>query len=1587
MKRFYNNTMNSLAFKNALRVFALLCVLLGFSSSAWGANKYLVYNSQGGDDYRNNTTIVSATATDDKGPFVWNLTVEPDKAYYLYFSTQNSTNGMYASTYTAAVTAEGGVYDTGNQDWSQKRTVYFKSPKKDVTVTASFPGNNSIVVTISVGAENPKCVLYFDNTVGWSEVHAYHSIYWDDTSDGYDAGAGANGKPYAKMEPTGCGTIWKAVFEEEISGHIAFTSDNESHYDNFYNTQDGIFCSSSNVNWTQAKPLYKPSKNSPQYKEGVPYYFNGSWAAYNDASTATQIVLDLREFPSWYKESTPMFKAVLYNKNGDEVKTLDLEACPYTEGIYVSEENQDFSTCESVRIKRINSNNENDVWNQTSKIPLSCDNNCVEITGWTSGHLTKYTGECSHLTSVLLLSKEADVTSGDNPTATLYGYLKLTDCPQDAIVEYGFYYCASPGCIPTANSVELPATGSGQEGIDRGTHFQATLNMQNGVTYGYRAYAKIDGIVRLSNEIRYLGVSECKEQEAGKGTIHVTVDGAQYGTGWADNCNLVYGTLQLALDNLVSHPTQEYIVNGNLQQPIEITVYQLNDKGTYTGKTKTVSGGTGGGTRILNVNVIENINKDNKHSSYNANNKLVIKAAEGHNPRIQHLLIRSSRNIEIDGLNITSNPKNNGETEDTALEIDAGKCSDWAGVKYEFEAANITIKNSMIGSNGFTGVHATGCSGINFENNIFNLIVNVPADKNNEEYKNIVGWGASVKFFACKNIKFVRNNFMGAHPTLIWLQQSSNALFYNNVFWNTNEFDGKCVAVRLCNQWKHEGNLANNIAFFYNTFYLADNDANKQNYDFLQFDDNPGAIEKSTIYFQYNNCYSYDKDIPGRASSSSSFGNGHYCPNNFWSKKADAKFDIKDCGDDTKNINVSNYVCETSASGPASLIIKQPADQDDAGLKVGDPLDLTDIQTAVGTTIPFTANDLTDDRYNDGIRTGQKWTLGAYEQSASNAVETIYWIGAVDKHWDNRNNWVRKDETGQARRLTCVDNLSRNLKIVIPQENSTKYPISTTGKYFYPEIPASFDADEREKATVGLVSNNKGIPANEQVSAGVGYNGDPERYADNIELEYGAALKGVERLNSGKLYNSATTNLTVNRSEWTLVGMVVKPADGNGYRNVISNDYFLNYEPLVYMHQAEIVQEGEYVSTKWGTSFKDLDKVVTPTTVYAINLPDQYGKFYQPARKYYTGKGGGPNQPENTGDGVKPKTFTPFTGRFVNDDALPNYTGLQPKQAVLLNNSYPCNIDPLAIKSVGKVLCYDYEAGTFLTPDSKPKAIQPYIKPQHGFVFIPAEGKTNLQIQPEWLVDGNTISRSLEQELPVFSLKLRGIGTSAQTYSAAVVRYDEMLENTAESELNTLKVIAANQTTPGTMVANNIPEVYFNAYDKTFSRICVNDKMQTIPVGVYLHKEMPVEFSRIYSNGIDQAVLVDVQTGKEINLMHRGYTTEKLPAGTTEGRFYLNIIPYDGYVHNPDDDDVTTGIVEAPEFVDINIYQANNNLIRIVTNNVNLQQVYVVDMVGRAIKYNVSGSSTELYLPNTTGVYILRVVGDKLTRTEKVIVK
>ena len=436
--------------------------------------------------------------------------------------------------------------------------------------------------------------------------------------------------------------------------------------------------------------------------------------------------------------------------------------------------------------------------------------------------------------------------------------------------------------------------------------------------------------------------------------------------------------------------------------------------------------------------------------------------------------------------------------------------------------ANITIRNCEIGSNGFTGMHVNGVGNLVFENNVFNLAINEEtADANTKAY------GASVKFLECKNIKFVRNNIWGAQNKLIWIQQTENALFYNNVFWNTNTIKANTCAVRVYNQWSGGGRIQpTNLAFLYNTFYVADGVTDGSNkYDFLTSVcptlNNPGCVKSGSITFMYNNCYSYDDDLKQHDSNAlSNFeGTKNICKNHFWSQydlvKHNSKsvFDFADCTN-ADLVNIKNYVCETSANGPASLVIKQPEDPTDLGLKTATPVTVAEVKDWSGLS-NITEEDLKADRYRNDIRMGGAWTYGAYESTSEKVVNnaTIYWIGGDSNEWDNRNNWAYINSDGKDQVLTCVDILPEDLKIVIPRRYSNSgYPVTSKGTYYYPEIPTNFDAAARRVATKSD-DMPSGIPAEEQVSAGVGVDGvTPIKYATSIELEYGAAITGVENL-------------------------------------------------------------------------------------------------------------------------------------------------------------------------------------------------------------------------------------------------------------------------------------------------------------------------------------------------------------------------------------------------------------------------------------------------------------------------------------------
>ena len=1709
MKRFYNNTIMSGAFSKALRVLALLCVLLGISSSAW-ADVYLVgsFNSwnqsdskyklsQSGNEYVIKNVTLSqyaelkikdgnnwygysnakfANGTECESGSDSNIKFKAAGTYDFYYkpnsgnddkiwveksaqisATKYSLGGYinktdvnsYNSAYDLAKQGDGTykgtfsftqnhesaqwiwVIDDSGAKWgvSSDQTL---NPGSTITLTKNQtsgkvkaisttgsnytfvfnPSNGSLTFTSDGGSsgddddddDTGDCkTLYLEPGTHWNKDGARFAAYFY---------GGGPAETWVDMEGSTCNGLWKVAVPNSAYTNVIFVRMNGSTTENNWN--DG-------TKWNQTTDLSISGSNN-QYT-----------------------ISDVNGGGAW-KVSACTDKAECNGSSGDD----EPDDCDYVE-IYARGKgsytdiycNVTSATAQSTGIKSYNGN-DYATWKVTTKTAIAvsfcagdnhayCTNTASMEPGnryycefaaanWGSQNYTITQTEpleCNNEQTAVLLSKQAVInkTAGK---ATLYGYLSSTNCDKQ-IVEYGFYYCRvidGNKCKPTASSYKLQVSPS--EALLRGQEFSAELDVEDGYSYYYRAYAKINDVEVLSAETRLISTDPCVQQVCCGEPVVYTINADP---DFMENvCKLHFNSLQDAIDHLKNSASRtdayQYVQkvgsSYNLKQPVVMNVVYYDDTpldntSAYIYRGTTNVGKRAGDAEPKNSNLIEDINR----TATNAANTLTIKAgSKTAKPWIHHIVLRNSKNIVLDSLCIYSDPidydaekEGNQTIGDNAIEMDINHANGsqlWnelnsrtgegidAGQHF-FSNANILVQNCMIGSDGFTGAHISSYDGVTFKNNDFEIVAGPNMNKN---------YGASFKLLYCKNVKFIENNFRGDHATLMWIQEVQNMLVMNNVFWNTNKYlidkegDQYPAAMRLVTQFD---NPIENVGFFYNTYYFAENNLTAKvpsGYDFLQMthtvSGGKGNIDVASIKFQYNNCYSYDSDAHGRTADNyvikkdngenlqtgpflADISGDNYCPNNFWSQYDEdkgynpSKFAFG-CTDN-EFTNVKDQVCETTASGPASLMVKGEA-----------------LNNGVKPDIAFTGITLTDeewysDRYLSAVRpkANEGWTYGAYQSKGEIKTNTIYWVGVSDK-WDDRNNWEyeTRDASGKMirQRVSCINNLSEDLKVVIEEVGT----VEVAGGRKWPNVPASFNANDRK--------TESGVPVGEQVSAGLG-SVTPTKFASTIELEYGAGLKGVENLQDAEgnmLYDNAVVHFDADRSKWLLVGNVIKPfkngKDGE-VRDVKSGDYYLDHLPQVYMHKAKV--EGN--TTSWEETFADLETSVPSNEVYAINVTGYYGTSWYPAAVY--------NRRYGTNYSATEAHKYTFNGRFAvaqdkaTDEDYYNYALTSGKN--LLNNIYPCNLNAKEIESLtlGTVNVYNYEEGAFESTSASQATGNVYIKAQNGFIFTPAQGKTTLELTSAILAEGSTRTRSNEIALPTFSLKVDNANTTSPGASNVVVRYDDLLTSSEESVLNTPKVFTQNEDTP---------EAYIIYKDEQYSRLDTKAEKVCIPLGIRLQKGMNLTFEKVYNEGYEEVTLVDTKTQKYYNLLKRSYTTDVVEAGDTEGRFYLNLAVAaeeekpeqgdDDEIEIPEgDNDVTTNVEEAVEDANINIYAVDGNIIRIIATGTTLRTIIVSDMTGRTDSYNVDGNFAELQLPVVQGVYTVNVIGDTANKTGKVILK
>lgn len=1336
-------------------------------------------------------------------------------------------------------------------------------------------------------------------------------------------------------------------------------------------------------------------------------------------------------------KGAPNFYLYLFNNTTNTKKSVLATVCPDASDIFYAEVPD--GEWEGYLWVRKDPTNTTDiavkwegVWNQTDNCSIHKD--LTTITGWGNANFTNgtYSGTCGCAggggdidddteeyvkgTSVIL-SYEAEERTADN--WVLSAFLEAT-CAVEDITEYGFFLCETTkegGCKPTEESYTYRVDATTKTPLEKYGSFTGIASGLSNAWYGYRAFVVADGETILSPNTKYFN-NKCKYELTGD-TVYVTIDNT---LTINNECDLKFKSINDAwatLKTIQGVCKAEKVTYGWKQDKITLIkpiVMQIVPTGiNYKGFEKV--GLSGGDQTTVQATFFRNINMS-------GGAPLIVRSIDylnnGARATLQHVAIRRSKNITLNYLNIVG-ASTDVKTADNAIDIDngvgtgnlEGLGTDWNCAALSDDdvntSANIVIKNCEVVSYGFTCVHVSAYNGITFENNEFKAMYDfeeaetIKHDSKGNQANNTALWGASAKFLNSRNIAFIRNNFTGQHATSIFLQGSQNVLVYDNVFWHDNGVKSSANTVAIIRLISYGGcakaNPLQNIGIYYNTMFLKDNNVGEGKYHHFDFfriggNEQEGNTENyipGTIEFDYNNCYSYDEDVKGKNYTGSddyvssdktkylqTMTEAAWCNsfkyNNFWSVYDQSKVDKGEtvvrsafqlgsgCGSSNEFTNVQKLVCKTSPEEPGSLVLKE----DDLNIGAFIKTDVSGLLTDEMQMIDRLGNPRP---YDPTALEGKgTYTLGAYQQSTGTTLSQIIWHGSASSDWDNRNNWYKPN--GQL--VSCVDVLAPNLEVIIPSPRSTKYPIPAMGIKNYPTLPEGISTRKFADGTRSLYAGY-----GEEVSAGKGKI-TPTQMAQTITMEYGAALVGVEELavkDGPNRYDEVNSTLVTPRNKWILVGTVVQKWTDDTkteVRNMISNDYYMNHFPHIYMHQA--VMDGDNVA--WDNTFADLTVPVPADEVYAINAKDEYGYYKLKAETYYKAI---ENDPSMVDDGSRPKTIS-FSGRFLNDNSLPNYGTLNAGVNKLICNTYPANIDVEKLLEAipGRVQIYNYSTGSFEVANSG------VILSQNGFVLSPE--KTGVVELPRSVFRNDSTSvRSANVSLPEFRL----VVTNAADYrsSNVLITIDELKEDAINYATDAPKLYNSSKED------KKLPEVYVKRYNKNWAGIAIPTMEDPIPVGVKTSRNnVSVKFSLRDVEGMGSIILEDRKEGKSYNLtLGEECIIEDLPKGVSENRFFLNLsaAPEEELPNDEEEgDDVTTEVEdEIASESGISIIGNSEGIIVSSSADIELQTIIVNDMSGKSAAYKVSGQYAEIKLPVAQGVYTVNVIGDTASKTGKVILK
>lgn len=1194
-------------------------------------------------------------------------------------------------------------------------------------------------------------------------------------------------------------------------------------------------------------------------------------------------------------------------------------------------------------------------------------------------HITDAHSKKIKFTLTGTVAEGAIVTAGDapiselGPTVTLSGYIKNAGCVGDVTQSYrpyGFYYLKKSGntCAGVSGGASIEVNNGPKTTGDLFTA-KITSGLEQNTEYYYKPYIKNadNGIITESEdcyEFKTLGPCVYPSGDV----ITYTIDASKS----ADPCSLTFPTFDMALEDLKSHNT-----NGAYDYWWDATNSMIKKHIVF----QVVPSADGYGTKGNRLD-LSDINKYNATTGAVPTKRFTIEPKEeGTKPVLWGLNLANSRWITVKSMDIKrDSPGVDDGIGHSCVLIGLNEATNDLPVG-KMSNSGLEFIDCIIEGDNFCCIHGNGIDGLYMEDN--NLKAQCTNSSNDTK-----NWGASIKFMNSKNIKLVRNNFKGAHSNNIFAQNTQYMLLMENVFWNDNnsgftpgDNDNTPAIVRLVNYGASDDqHYIQNIGMYYNTMYLAESE-NTGKFDFLVFGGNKQGqdadyYDASTIEFKYNNCYSYSTHVTGKSTSPDPFiglvttSSTTVAYNNFWSKydKSQEPEPETSCfafGSNVKTPYVSldpgdGMVCETAPNTPEGIIIKG------TGMNIGAKI-TSDISGQGAEKIDSDRNYVT--RPN-----GNTWTYGAYQTSTGTDVNKIIWHATTAYstgvyHWDNRNNWYRETADGRLVLVNCTDRLSDDLEIIIPDKDDPKY-----GKIpGYPTI-IPWDSPLRTGESTSIYGRY-GAEAVFAGADGVKGTADKTKYADVIKIEYGGALLGVENLNNGtKRYTSVTTNLTVPRKEWILVGSVISSA--------VSGNFYKYHMPHVYMQQFTVDNEG---NVSWNIPFTSLEETINPQSSFAVFAADQYGDYKLPAKTYYTREEKNPERAANAGS--EPITFTQ-SGDFAYDhpDATngAGYATIELKNGYnILNNAYPAVLNATALNTALTSLCgsgkysiqmYDYENSAWRSY-SLVSAANRYILPQSGFLIQNTSGSTKyLKLEPSLFAgDRSTMLKNASAEAGVI---VKAVNTATSKGSVIGVFYDAFNEdkafNASSTENAELYVIGDN--------------------NKKLSVFGIQDMQAIVPLGVRNKADhsISIKFNIESSTDMQSVILEDrsVDPVAKYDLLNGEMPVfTGIPSGDTNGRFFLNI----NYADDQEEPIIPTDVIDhdaESSTGSIEIYAIGRQLNVVVPDYDTIKSIEIIDLVGRTYSVKPSDTTHSISTINSIeGTYIVTVVSEKGSAKQKVMIK